>query len=299
MKDFFYLKLNIFVKQYYLKSLKTKMMQPKYVGYRPEDRETPYAKYYSETIAPLSMPVEKALAESPFRAGSLPPLSKITDLCAVGYADLEEGFSFETDGSIHVAALTPMPNVSPKMWDWWFGWHGSLDNRYKLWHPKAHLSAAWQDGDGDTGQYIGRTSMIEEFIGNKLEKANIQFISPTELGFPQSVLQDKDKVVFICARIGDTQLPIDFGWLVHQVRATTDGTSRDSREGAEMRSRFFLGGPHIQIRLRGWLPKQLSKLLQKVVRLPKKQARDLLMHCAEEMNHLAAFLPQIYAENKP
>jgi hypothetical protein len=37
-------------------------------------------------------------------------------------------------------------------------------------------------------------------------------------------------------------------------------------------------------------------LLQKVVRLPKKQLPNLLIHCAEEMQHLAAFLPQLYAE---
>lgn len=44
----------------------------------------------------------------------------------------------------------------------------------------------------------------------------------------------------VCARLGSAELPVDIGWLVHQVRPVGDG--------AEMRSRFWLGGPHIQVR---------------------------------------------------
>ena len=264
------------------------MQQTEYLGYRPNDYTTPYAQFYDETIDALPPHIVQALQASPLPAGTLPPLSKIADLAKAGYSDIESGFSVEKDGSVQVVALTSMPNVTPKMWHWWFGWHGNMDNKYKLWHPKMHISARWQDGQGDNGQYIGRTSMIQEYITpNKLEKANIQFISPVELG----LANDLEHQVFICARIGDTRFPIDFGWLVHQIRVNT--------EGSEMRSRFFLGGPHIQLRMGGWLPKIVSKLLQKVVRLPKEQPHDLLIHCGEEMKHLAAFLPKIYAENSP
>ena len=256
-----------------------------YLGYKSNDYTTNYAKYYDETIAPAPMSVAKALNQSPYPTGTFPPLSKITDMMQSDYASVETGYSIEADGSVHVAVLTKMPHVLPKMWDWWFGWHGDLSNKYKLWHPKMHLSAEWQDGQGDTGQYIGRTSMIEEYITpNKLEKANIRFIPPSEL-----CLTNDEKQVFICARVGYTHFPMDMGWLVHQVRSTTEG-------GAEMRSRFFLAGQNIQLRMRGWLPKMLSKGLQKVGRLPKDQAHYLLIHCAEEMNHLAAFLPELYAK---
>ena len=261
------------------------MPYDKYIGYQPTDYQTPYAKFYDETIEAIPAHIEKALQVSPLPAGTLPPLSKIADLLKDGYTNVESGYSLEKDGSVQVVCLTNMPNVSPKMWHWWFGWHGDLDNKYKLWHPKMHVSATWQDGQGNNGQYIGRTSVIQEYITpNKLEKANIQFISPLELGLSN----DLEKQIFICARLGYTHYPVDFGWLVHQVRATT--------EGSEMRSRFFMGGSHIQLRMGGWLPQMVSKLLQKVVRLPKEQGHDLLVHCAEEMRHLAAFLPSIYQE---
>jgi hypothetical protein len=41
--------------------------------------------------------------------------------------------------------LTQMPKVTPAMWDWWFAWHGSEAQRYKLWHPRAHISSKWAD----------------------------------------------------------------------------------------------------------------------------------------------------------
>ena len=260
----------------------------KYIGYRDQDRATAYAKFYDETIAPLPAHVAQVLGKPPLPPGALPPPEHARDLLRPGYTEAETGYTVEPDGSLRVAVLTAMPRVSPEMWDWWFGWHGSRDNRYKLWHPKMHRSAQWQDGRDDLAAYVGRTSMIEEYIGQSMERANIRFVSPAELGFDQQKLKDKRQVVVICARIGYTHLPLDFGWLVHQVRATEGG--------AEMRSRFWMGGPHIHLRMMGIPARWLSKLLQKVKRLPAQQAKDLLHHCSEEMNHLAAFLPELHSE---
>ncbi len=39
---------------------------------------------------------------------------------------------------VMVACATDMPGVRPQMIDWWFGWHVSDHQRYKLWHPRAH-----------------------------------------------------------------------------------------------------------------------------------------------------------------
>lgn len=260
-------------------------MSKKYIGYLQGDYNTPYAKFYQINISPVSAQVEHALQTGACLPGVLPPVSEASALQAPGYAEIETGYALELDGSLRVAVLTEMPAVLPEMWDWWFGWHGSQDNRYKLWHPKAHQSAVWQDGKPDIA-YIGRVSMIEEYIGARLEKANIRFLDPSELGFPDQ--EAKEQAVYICARVGFTQWPLDIGWLVHQIRATEGG--------AEMRSRFWMGGSHIQLRAKGWLPGLISKMLQKMVRLPDRQARDILVHCSEEMNHLAKFLPQLYAE---
>ena len=224
----------------------------KYIGYQVHDLALPYAKFYDEIIKPIPELVKKNVNKSTKQGLTL---GNVRDLHNEGYHDLENGFVLNHDGSLHVAVLTSMPKVSPEMWDWWFGWHSSQDNRYKLWHPKAHLSAVWDDGRDDVA-YIGRTSNIQEYIGKKLEKAAIQFKNPTELGFAEIDIADKSKVIYVCARLGYTDYPIDFGWLVHQIRKTEDG--------AEMRSRFWMGGKYIALRSEKLIGKFASKTLQNI-----------------------------------
>lgn len=256
----------------------------KYVGYEEHDWALPYAQFFNEIISPIPKLVENAI-EKPAKQGLW--FENVRHLNNAGYHDLENGYVINSDDSIHVAVFTPMPNVSPEMWDWWFGWHSCEDSRYKLWHPKAHQSAVWAD-KLDEVAYVNRTSNIEEYIGKKLEKAAIQFKSPIELGFSEAEIADKSNVVYVCARIGYVNYPLDFGWLVHQIRKT-DG-------GSEMRSRFWMGGKFIAIRSENFLAKIISKVLQKLVKLPEQQAKDLMAHCSEEMNHLAAILPDLYKE---
>ncbi|HNM24040.1 MAG TPA: hypothetical protein PKL15_01370 [Saprospiraceae bacterium] len=263
------------------------MKVPAYMGYRPEDYLTPHARFFADVQPPLPEPARLALDKGALPAGALPPPERAAELLQAGYWPFETGYTLEPDGSQHVAVLTRMPGVQPTMWHWWFGWHGNLASRYKLWHPKAHRDARWADGEGDLGRYIGRTSLIEEYIGASMEKAAIRFIPPAELGLPEA----NEAIVCICARVGYSRYPIDFGWLVHELRAIPGG--------AEMRSRFWMGGRYIQLRKKGRLAALASSILQKTIRLPEKQARELLTHCAEEMNHLASFLPALYSEFHP
>jgi hypothetical protein len=153
------------------------------------------------------------------------------------------------------------------MWAWWFGWHGCDTRRYKLWHPRAHLSAAWKDGerDGDgTGRqgarrYVGRWSLIREYIGSTMVSGAIQFVAPSAMGLPP----DSDDAVAICARLGSGDAPVDAGWFIHHIRST--------RGGAEVRP-----------------------IASRILGTSEATARNLLVHCAQEMNHLTGFLPDLY-----
>jgi DAPG hydrolase PhiG domain len=259
-----------------------------YLGYHQDDHKNPYGKYFNEKMRPIPPHAEEALARSPFPSGTLPSVESVSMMTKAGYAQVENGYCLENDGSIRVAIRTDMPGVSPQMWDWWFAWHGSQAGRYKLWHPLAHQDAKWKDGGEDFESYVGRTSQIEEYIGKSFEKAAIRFLSPVELGIASEQTQHKQQSVFICARVGYRDYPIDFGWLAHHVRAT--------ETGSEMRSRFWMGGAHIQSRIPGLLPRLFVQALANIIRLPKQRGIDLLTHCSEEMNHLAGFLPELYAE---
>ncbi len=63
-----------------------------------------------------------------------------------------------------------------------------------------------------------------------------------------------------------------------------------------MRSRFWLGGPGVAPRRD--LPvvgRAVPALVRRLVPLGARQAGELLVHCAQEMAHLAALLPELYA----
>lgn len=250
-----------------------------YLGYRPGDDATAWGNFFNPQMAPLPRHVVVGLEHGPQADQVLPAFDDAVTLLDEGYEQTENGYGTVRDGGFQVSVRTDMPGVTPAMWDWWFGWHGSDSRRYKLWHPRAHVAARWDDGGGD-GHYVGRTSLIEEHIGSAFTKGAIQFVEPSAVGLDPAGLGAS---VAVCARIGSSDLPVDIGWLIHHVRPTADGS--------EMRSRFWMGGRHVAVR-RG------NRLADRMVRpLAARQLpnpRDLFTHCAQEMNHLAGFLPDIY-----
>lgn len=62
-----------------------------------------------------------------------------------------------------------------------------------------------------------------------------------------------------------------------------------------MRSRFWMGGPHIAVRrVPGAASKALRPIASRIPGNPETNGRNLLLHFAQEMNHLAGFLPDLY-----
>jgi DAPG hydrolase PhiG domain len=265
------------------------MADDEYLGYRDGDADTPFGKFYQPDMAPLPRHVAKALEHGPQAGPTLLAFDDAPTLANQGYQQTENGYGLLDDGSVHVSVRTDMPGVTPAMWEWWFAWHGSDSRRYKLWHPRAHVSAAWQDrerpGRHDSARYVGRTSLISEYIGSSMLRAAIQFVMPATLGLPAA----DDATVPICARLGSRDVPLDTGWFVHHIRATGSGS--------EMRSRFWLGGPYISVRSGPGLANRVVRsVASRILGATTGKARDLMVHCAQEMNHLAGFLPALYEQ---
>lgn len=255
-----------------------------YLGYRGADADAPWGKFFNPEMAALPVHVVDALHHGTQAEPTLLAFADAASVADEGYQQTENGFGVFDDGSYQVSVRTDMPGVTPAMWSWWFGWHGSDSRRYKLWHPRAHLSAAWKDGD-DPGRsgYIGRWSMINEYIGSAMLSAAIQFVEPSAMGLPP----DSDDAVAVCARLGSGDAPVDVGWFVHHVRSTS--------AGSEMRSRFWMGGPHIAVRnAPDVASKAVRPIAKRILGNAESSGRNLLVHCAQEMNHLAGFLPELY-----
>ena len=272
--------------------MRSRPIAGRHLGWSDEDLSSkPYAGFLNSQLAPLPRHVRDALDRGPVAAPLLPPFSAAAQSLFGKAPVLEDGFALTADGAMHVAARTDLPGVTPAMIDWWFGWHSDSPERYKLWHPLAHVHAAWLSpppaGTRGRARYVGQTSIVDEYIGSNLIRAAISFVPPGALGFADAGLDDGEKATIVCARTGLGDLPIDVGYLVHHVRRTATGS--------EMRSRFWIGGPYSAGRS-GPIGSVMARAARLLMRPTEADARSLFVHCAEEMQHLASFLPALYAE---
>ncbi len=270
----------------------SKPIAGRYLGYREADRATPYARFFNPALAPLAPHVCAALDRGGVPAILLPDIDQAASNLFGADPVLEDGFVLTGDGGMRVSVRTAMPGVTPAMVDWWFGWHGDAAAKYKLWHPQAHVHVGWRETPpprvSGRALYVGQTSIVDEYIGSDLVRGAIRFVPPTTLGFTDKSLEDDSRANIVCARIGLGDAPIDIGYLAHHVRAVPGGS--------EMRSRFWMGGRHVAGR--NLIGGMAASVARRVLSVTESDARALMVHCAQEMPHLAKFLPELVGEFK-
>jgi len=187
-----------------------------------------------------------------------------------------------------VSVRTPMPGVTANMVQWWFSDFLQTTEHYNWWHPKDHVWMDWENKQ--PGKIVGASHLVHEYIGQELSKLRIQFINASELfGYDPN----NDNTFIICARVGLLDEKINIAKMCHIVRNTLDG--------AEMRSRFWLG--HISKRQANETVSSFNGLIgnlafTRLFALDKKDAENLMIHAQEEMKYLAKLLPALYETNK-
>ncbi|WP_313802155.1 DAPG hydrolase family protein [Sphingobium sp.] len=279
--------------------------EPRYLGYRDADYARPYAHYFKERLIPVQPHIKEALTSGPVSGAYGSRISTVADeMSKPGYLHMETGYTINDDGHLVIAIFTDMPGVTAEMWDWWMWWHAVEAARYKLWHPEAHLLAMYTEdrsqtkGLTDRQRWQGNSCHIDEYIGETRSFLRAGFQDPAKIGFD---LRPGETV--ITARGGLSTAPLGVAWMIHHVRPTSNG--------CEMRSRFIandlrmLALPmHSMTSTTGkflTLPgvRQLAESIVRNVKPPHKLHEicpSMLFHCGAEMNHLASFLPQLYAE---
>ena len=248
----------------------------------------PSLEPYKIPMQPIPERMEAALAVGVV-SGQFPAAAEASQLF-----DRWDEFADRTlrspDGRLLVTCSTDMPGVTPDMIDWWFAWHLTESERYQLWHPLAHLKAVVEEDRSGLADnraiYRGNISYVDEYIGKELKHLAIAFFEPSEIGLAEL---EHAGATAICARTTDRQLRAEGGRLVHLVSPT--------ETGCEMRSAFWLGEAKLKIPLLGALLTPLANTgpMRRLI-VKDHLATDLQRHCAEEMNHLARFLPQLYNE---
>jgi len=248
---------------------------------------------YSAFIRPLpAVPerIESAIAKG-VQSGRDFPFASAGKLLDAEGDGLSDAVVRNSDGVLVVACRTEMPGVTPEMWDWWFGWHPVSSQRYRLWHPREHLSSASTEDrtylNDLKARYIGVTSFVEERIGDdQVHKLAISFKAPSELGLDETKLGSLGTA--ICARGALPSVFAEVSYLVHFVRRTPTG--------CEMLSRFWLG--HIRSTMPivgGLVSRKLNSRRARIANNPDAFGLHLLRHCSEEMTHLSRILPSLYA----
>ena len=132
------------------------------------------------------------------------------------------------DATYLVAVRTPMPEVKADMVRWWFSDFLQTTEHYNWWHPKDHVWMDWENKK--PGENTGSSHLVHEYIGGELSKLRIQFVNSAE--FFGHEVNDENTFV-ICAKVGLLEEDINVAKMCHVVRNTLNG--------AEMRTRFWLG----------------------------------------------------------
>ena len=272
------------------------MADQHYLGMRPGDLDDkPYAKYWNSEMKPLPEHVRVALAHGPEASELGLHVAEANQLLEPGYLPLETGYTRLDNGQILVAVLTKMPGVNGKMIDWWFGWEAQESQRYKLWHPRSHVAARSKKMNGDDPnlsdreKYLDNPNFVTEYVGHAALDFEITFSGPSVYFLDESRFEAAKIGTAICAKAGFAGTPLSFGLLIHLIRETDDG--------CEMRSRFWLGS----VEIKGLPTKSIlnriagTKMVAKHA-APDQLGRDMVVHCSMEMNHLASFLPELYAD---
>lgn len=271
------------------------MSTTKYLGMRDGDLEgKPYAKYWNPEMKPVPGEILQALAHGPEAAELGFELGEADLLLKPGYLPLENGYTRLANGQVFVATLTQMPGVTYEMIDWWFGWHYMESQRYKLWHPRSHLLNRAQRMIGDDAnlsdreKYLSNPNFVSEYIGTDVVDIIITFAEAGEF-LDASRFADAGIGTAICGSVGFQKVPLRTGYLIHLIRETKDG--------CEMRSRFWLGhGAFTGMAETNPVNRFMGSKLVAKNAVQLELGRDMVVHCAMEMNHLAGFLPDLYRD---
>ena len=271
------------------------MKREHYLDMRPHDLDgKPYARHWNPVMQPLQEQVADAILHGPEASELGFGIEDVDRLVAPGYVPLENGTTKLESGEIFVAVLTKMPLVTGAMFEWWMGWHYMEHQRYKLWHPRAHIANGTKEMRGDDPGISDRekymtTHYVTEYVGNVKQDITITFTEPELIFSDVHSFKKNGITATVSGSVGLQRAPVTIGRLLHQIR--------EVEGGSEMRSRFWLAKPEIKgVGKRSPLGRLIgSEFFVKRI-MDQDLGRDMVVHCGMEMNHLASFLPALYAD---
>lgn len=262
----------------------------------PEEAKLPIAKYYTDYPLHYPNPLYSQLLDQ----GAMDPKDAIPvenwlDLLTVDkYFKVEYGYCMMPEGYGYIANYSVLPgNITPEMRMWYVRWlniqsknlpKGVGNIRYKLWNQMDHIDHGLVNGDMKQGIYtLERLDMgrLEDAVAIQSVRHNFDV---RDYGFPEEKYDELQK-----AGVAITSCWESFDCPgAHLVLSVT---RRCPLGGTETCSREWIG-----------YKAENGKIMRDYdtpdFMLNEQYLRDVQIHNTVEQQHLATFLPELYAEYK-
>ena len=162
-----------------------------YLGYRNDDANTPFGKFFKPEMAALPTHVVEALQHGPQGGMALLAFDDAASVADEGYQQTENGYGVLEDGSYQVSVRTDMPGVTPRDVVLVVRLarlrHPPLQAVASAGAPVRRVEGRRQSGRQGAERYIGRWSLISEYIGssdaqwrNPIRRAGEDGLSPRQ-----------------------------------------------------------------------------------------------------------------------
>lgn len=251
--------------------------------------------YLARPLSPPDPELLAAIERGPVDPSQTLSLAEIDRLLDPAPLPVESGWCFRADRVGYVAMRTAMPGVNAEMVEWWFDWHPRDPDRYRAWHPLAHVGNSIEPPAAPGAKaHWGAVHHPVEDVGTGVVHARIAFMPPSAVGFATDALDDPAVATVVCGYVGDDRRHLRHSVMAHVFLAEADGVV--------LRSHFWLGAavrPYLPAPLSapiGWV---LNNRLVRRLSLPTDLPSSLAIHCAEEYANLAALLPELHGRFGP
>ena len=213
------------------------------------------------------------------------------------YTPVPEGVYLLNDGTIFVSAVTPAPDLTGEMMEWWMIWHQLDPLRYALWNPEDHYDVKISDETRaqilddrlpirERGWGISCT-ISESMNGEKPAWGTLNFVEPAWAGFDNTLIGTDSCQFMLVANnvqeIGPLKYPI---LMCEMVRKSAEG--KNEWVVAAWMGHGIKDGEEICFKL----PKTVR------AKLASEMPSMFIVHNHKEIGHLNKVLPAIYADQK-
>ncbi|MGH1865300.1 hypothetical protein ABE905_13655 [Enterococcus durans] len=214
------------------------------------------------------------------------------------YEPVPEGVYLMDDGTIFLSSITPCPDITGEMLEWWMIWHQLDPLRYALWNPEDHFNV--EISEKDCARFLdeklpireriwGTSSIVTESWNgeDKPTKGELKFVSPDSVGLKNELIgTPKCKAIVVAnnsTKIGPIHYPV---MMCEYVRENSEGKNEwvvtawmghGVKEGRDIKMP---------------LPKPLLK------KIASEMPAMFIVHNHKEVGHLNKILPELYADQK-